>query len=252
MCASSTTIAPPAVDPAEWIERNAREHAHRSFLRTPSGRQLSYATLSNGSARVASALTRCGVLSGDRVAVRVEKSLEAVLLYIACLRMGAVYVPINVDSSPNEVEYLLRDSSPRMAIVTPGEEAALATLAERAGVQLLETLGLDGEGTLSHVARTCEPEDPSIGVHQAHSLAALVYTSGTTGRRKGAMLMRANLASNRRRWRRPGASAPRIVYVRVRAGAKKLGRTAAAVQEKAMRAGISFRAVNKAAARKKK
>ncbi len=185
-----------ALDPAEWIERNALEHPHRSFLKTPSGRQLTYQSLSNGSARVAAALTRRGVLNGDRVAARVEKSLEAVLLYVACLRVGAVYVPINVGSPPNEVEYLLRDSSPRMAVLPPGEATALAPLAERVGVQLVETLGPDGQGTLSQLARVCEPEDPSTGAHQPHSLAALVYTSGTTGRPKGAMLTRANLASN--------------------------------------------------------
>ena len=192
----STISASHALDPAEWIERNAREHPERPFLRTPGGRQLTYRTLVNGSARVVAALTRRGVLSGERVAARVEKSLEAVLLYLACLRLGAVYVPINVLSSPSEVDYVLRDASPRMAILPPGEESALAPLAERAGVQLVETLGPDGEGTLSHLARVCEPEDPGTGAHQPHSLAALIYTSGTTGRPKGAMLTRANLASN--------------------------------------------------------
>ena len=196
MHAGSTISASSVVDPAEWIERNAREHPHRLFLKTLSGRQLSYRTLSNGSARVACALTRRGVMPGDRIAARVEKSLEAVLLYIACLRMGAVYVPINVGAPPQELDYLLRDSSPRIAIVPPGEADALEPLAERAGVQLIETLGADGEGSLLQRARVCEPEDPSPGTHQPHSLAALVYTSGTTGRPKGAMLTRANLASN--------------------------------------------------------
>src|SRR5205823_4189799 len=143
MRTGSTISASSVVDPAEWIERNAREHPHRLFLRTPTGRGLSYQTLSNGSARLACALTRRGVTTGDRVAARVEKSVEAVLLYIACLRMGAY-----------------------------------------------------GEGSLSRLARVSEPEDPSPGAHQPHSVAALVYTSGTTGRSKGAMLTRANLASN--------------------------------------------------------
>ena len=125
MHAGPTISASSVVDPAEWIERNAREHPHRLFLRTPTGRGLSYQTLSNGSARLACALTRRGVTTGDRVAARVEKSVEAVLLYIACLRMGALYVPINVGASPQELDYLLRDSSPRIAIVPPGEADAL-------------------------------------------------------------------------------------------------------------------------------
>lgn len=196
MRTGSTISASSVVDPAEWIERNAREHPHRLFLRTPTGRGLSYQTLSNGSARLACALTRRGVTTGDRVAARVEKSVEAVLLYIACLRMGALYVPIDVGASPQEFDYLLRDSSPRIAIVPPGEADTLEPIAARAGVQLLETLGADGEGSLSRLARVSEPEDPSPGAHQPHSVAALVYTSGTTGRSKGAMLTRANLASN--------------------------------------------------------
>src|SRR5437762_13521869 len=112
MHAGPTISASSVVDPAEWIERNAREHPHRLFLRTPTGRGLSYQTLSNGSARLASALTRRGVTTGDRVAARVEKSVQAVLRYIACLRMGAVYVAIDVRASPQERDYLLRASRP--------------------------------------------------------------------------------------------------------------------------------------------
>ena len=193
---SPSLSASSAVDPAEWIERNAREHPERRFLQTLSGRRLTYQALSSESARVAVALMQRGVLRGDRVAVRVEKSPEALLLYVACLRLGAVYVPINTAASTNEVDYLLRDSSPRMAVLGSKEATSLAPLAEQAGVSLAETLGADGEGTLPLLARGCEPEDLGAAPHEPHSLAALVYTSGTTGRPKAAMLTRANLASN--------------------------------------------------------
>jgi malonyl-CoA/methylmalonyl-CoA synthetase len=188
--------APSAIDPAGWIERNAREHPHRSFLRTPGGAELSYQALSDESARIAAALSRCGVVPGDRVAARLEKSPEAVLLYIACLRMGAVYVPINVAATPRELDYLLRDSSPRVAVVPPREAVALASLSERAGVERLETLGADGAGSLSDLARLSGPTAIPAEAHPPQAIAALVYTSGTTGRAKGAMLARANLASN--------------------------------------------------------
>src|ERR1700730_3482208 len=195
MGVNSQPTASSVIDPSDWVEYAAREHPRRPFLRTPAGRQLSYEALREKSASLASALQWRGVACGDRVAARVEKSLEAVLLYVACLRMGAVFVPINVASSPNELDYLLRDSSPRIAIVPPGEGAVLAALADRAGIQCVETLGADGEGSLSELTRLCDPERKSMGPHEAGSPAAVVYTSGTTGQPKGAILTRANLAS---------------------------------------------------------
>src|ERR1700686_542138 len=165
MGAHPQTTASSIIDPADWVEYAAREHPHRLFLRTPAGRQLSYEALREQSARLASALMRRGVAPGDRVAARVEKSLEAVLLYVACLRMGAVFVPINVASSPNELDYLLRDSNPRIAIVPPGERAVPAPLADRAGIRCPGTLGGDGEASLSELPRLCDPERKPMGPH---------------------------------------------------------------------------------------
>ena len=184
------------IDPADWVEYAAREHPRRLFLRTPAGRELSYEALREQSARLASALMRRGVASGDRVAARVEKSAEAVLLYVACLRLGAVFVPINLACTPNELDYLLCDSSPRLAVVPPGERDMLGPLADRAGIQCLETLGADGNGSLSELTRVCNSDCKALGSHDPGAPAAIVYTSGTTGRPKGAVLTRANLASN--------------------------------------------------------
>jgi malonyl-CoA/methylmalonyl-CoA synthetase len=185
-----------ALDPAAWIDCAARDYPHRVFLKTPAGRQLSYGSLRKESGRYVTALRRRGVVPGDRVAVQVEKSAEAVLLYIACLRLGAVFVPINVANTANEVDFYLRDSQPRIAIIRPADRALLEPQALHAGVAQVETLGADGEGSLSELARQSDeaPELPRNGA--ANSLAAIVYTSGTTGRSKGAMLSRANLASN--------------------------------------------------------
>jgi malonyl-CoA/methylmalonyl-CoA synthetase len=185
-----------ATDPAEWIESGARDQPHRSFLKTPAGRELSYASLRDQSGRFAAALMRRGVVPGDRVAVQVDKSVEAVLLYLACLRMGAVFVPINTANTPNEVDYFLRDSQPKVAVIRPADQALLEPHAARAGIHHIDTLGAEGQGSLHALVRESD-EDPdlprSLG---ANSLAAIVYTSGTTGRSKGAMLSRANLASN--------------------------------------------------------
>ena len=187
---------PVVTDPADWVEEAARNQPHRLFLNSPAGRQYSYAALREESGRFASALLARGVVPGDRVAVQVEKSAEAVLLYVACLRMGAVFVPINVANTPNEVDYFLCDSRPRVAVIRPADRALLAPVAARAGLRHLETLGSDGEGSflelVSDSGRLREPSQRAA----ANSLAAIVYTSGTTGRSKGAMLTRANLASN--------------------------------------------------------
>jgi malonyl-CoA/methylmalonyl-CoA synthetase len=207
-------------DPVDWIESAARDQPRRIFLETPAGREIDYASLRAESGRFAAALMRLGVLPGDRVAVQVDKSAEAVLLYLGCLRMGAVFVPINVANTPNEVEYFLRDAEPKLAVIRPAARALLEPRAAHAGVPHVETLGADGEGSLPALVRQCQEALPpwmTPGAEGegsrpapaprfqgmpppwrggANSPAAIVYTSGTTGRSKGAVLSRANLASN--------------------------------------------------------
>src|ERR1700730_5793730 len=143
-------------DPADWIERAARNHPDRLFLTTPQGRRYDYAALRDESGRVAAALRGLGVQVGDRVAVRVEKSPQAVLLYIACLRLGAVFVPVNIACSPNEVEYFLSDSKPRVAVVDQADLALLEPVVQQSGVEHLLTLGADGDGSLMDLARRCD------------------------------------------------------------------------------------------------
>jgi malonyl-CoA/methylmalonyl-CoA synthetase len=182
-------------DPIDWIDEAACR-SQRLFLRTPEGGNFSYAALCELSARMASALTQRGVGSGDRVAVQVDKSPEAVFLYVACLRLGAVFVPINVANTLNEVEYYLQDSQPRAAIVRPQDRGSIEPLAARANVACIETLGVNGVGSLPLLAAGCDADFAVPHGLDGSSMAAIIYTSGTTGRPKGAMLTRANLASN--------------------------------------------------------
>jgi malonyl-CoA/methylmalonyl-CoA synthetase len=188
------------IDPADWIESAARDQPRRPFLKTPAGREIDYASLQEESGRFAAALTSRGVGPGDRVLVQVDKSVEAVLLYVACLRSGAVFVPINVANTPNEVDYFLQDSQPKLAVFRPADRALLEPAAMRAGAGHVETLGEDGDGTLLQlVGRYAASPAPAafVGAHRGANMpAAIVYTSGTTGRSKGAVLSRMNLASN--------------------------------------------------------
>jgi malonyl-CoA/methylmalonyl-CoA synthetase len=182
-------------DPTDWIDE-AASRPNRLFLKTPGGSRISYAALREQSGRIASALRQYGVQPGDRVAAQVGKSAEAIFLYVACLRMGAVFVPINIANTANEVEYFLRDSQPRIAIFRPQERPLIERQARSAGVAHVESLGTGADGTLLQRARESHPEFEPPSRLELNSLAAIVYTSGTTGRSKGAMLSRANLASN--------------------------------------------------------
>jgi malonyl-CoA/methylmalonyl-CoA synthetase len=184
-----------ARDPIDWIGE-AHRHSDRVFLRTPEGRNFSYGALYEQSGRIAAALQRRGVCSGDRVAVQVDKSANAVFLYIACLRMGAVFVPINTANTPNEVEYFLRDSQPRVAIVRPQDRGAIEPLARQVNVDCIETLDANDAGSLPLLADECAADFAAPRNLEDGSIAAIIYTSGTTGRPKGAMLTRANLSSN--------------------------------------------------------
>src|SRR5882672_12473007 len=169
-----------AKDPADWIDDGARTGPNRPFLRTPEGRELSYAGLAGQTARFASALTARGVAPGDRVAAQVDKSVDAILLYLACLDLGAVYVPINVANTESEVDYFLRDSGPRLTVIKPTSRALLEPVAMRAQITHVETLGADGEGSLPELVSRCAAGARPPRQCGRDSLAAIVYTSGTT------------------------------------------------------------------------
>src|SRR5882757_6388163 len=114
-------------DPSEWLDRAPPD---RLFMRTPDGQEYTYADLLEQSGRIAARLQGYGVVPGERVAVRVEKSTETVFLYVACLRLGAAFVPVNTAYSIAEVEYFLTDAQPRVAVVEPAEIPVLQTMFE--------------------------------------------------------------------------------------------------------------------------
>jgi malonyl-CoA/methylmalonyl-CoA synthetase len=143
----------------------------------------------------AGALTLSGVSPGDRVAVQTEKSVDVVFLYLACLQMGAVYLPLNTAYQAGELAYFLDDAQPRLFIVDPSRQTVLAQLAAGHGGAQVAALGRDGSGDwLERVERAAPCQ--SVVDRAADDLAVICYTSGTTGRSKGAMITHGNLASN--------------------------------------------------------
>ncbi|NKN39507.1 malonyl-CoA synthase [Agrobacterium sp. a22-2] len=176
---------------------DAIRHAARPdalFIETTGGRTWTYGDMLEQSGRLAGALDRLGLRPGDRVAVQVDKSPEALMLYLACVRAGAVYLPLNIAYTLAELDYFIGDSEPFLVVCTPKMRDGLQPIAQKYGA-LVETLDADGGGSLLDLAQDEDPDflDASCG---PDSLAAILYTSGTTGRSKGAMLTHDNLLSN--------------------------------------------------------
>ncbi len=163
-----------------------------AFILRPDGDVVTYAAFLRRAAQVAHALRRAGVGPGDRVAVQVEKSSEAVALYAACMQAGAVFLPLNTAYTAGEVAYFVGDAEPALTVGGAG-----GALAQAAGPLPFMTLEADGTGTLA-TAADAEAQEFPTEARGEDDLAALLYTSGTTGRSKGAMLTQGNLMSNAR------------------------------------------------------
>jgi malonyl-CoA/methylmalonyl-CoA synthetase len=167
----------------------------KTFLEMADGRRISYGDLLDLSGRIANVLVLRGVEPGDRVAVQVEKSPENILLYLATLRAGAVYLPLNTAYTLAELDYFIGDAEPALVVCDPSKREGLNEIAARYGVKSVDTLDAKGKGSLMDAAASA-PSDFADVPREEDDLAAILYTSGTTGRSKGAMLTQRNLASN--------------------------------------------------------
>lgn len=179
----------------ELFRRHFPADLDRTFIERPDGSTLSYADLLDRSGRVARVLQELGVKPGDRVAAQVEKSPEALMLYLGSLRAGAVYLPLNTAYTAGEIRYFLGDAEPTLFVCGPGHAAEMKALGAELGVPQVETLGEQGEGSLTDRVEAAMAAGVDVP-RGRDDLAAILYTSGTTGRSKGAMLSHGNLASN--------------------------------------------------------
>jgi malonyl-CoA/methylmalonyl-CoA synthetase len=166
------------------------------FLETPEGRVYSYADMDATSARYAGLLRELGVGKGERVVSQVDKSADAVFLHLACLRCGAVHVPLNTGYPEAELVYFLADAEPRVIVCGSAYETAMGRAASQGDIL---TLDADGGGSFARRAAACSAEFTSLSV-EGHDLATIIYTSGTTGRPKGAMLSHGFLAAKSAAW----------------------------------------------------
>ena len=167
---------------------------NRLAIETIDGQRISYADLMARAGRMANVLVNSGVKPGDRVAAQTEKSVPGLVLYLAAVRAGAVYLPLNTAYTLNELEYFITDAEPSLVVCDPSKAEGIGAIAAKVGAKVL-TLGADGRGSLTEAAVKASPEFVTIA-RADDDLAAILYTSGTTGRSKGAMLTHDNLASN--------------------------------------------------------
>lgn len=169
---------------------HAERDPDRPLFTLPDGRTITYGQTLHTAQRIATKLLADGVQPGDRVAMQVQKSPEAVALYLATLQIGGVFLPLNTAYTGAEMDYFVQDATPRVLVCDPSQAGVHA---HRSSAELsVETLGTSADGTLLSAS------DAHAGVHPVtvEDPAAILYTSGTTGRSKGAVLTHQNLAAN--------------------------------------------------------
>jgi len=166
----------------------------RLAIETHDGSRISYGDLIARTGQMANALVDSGVKPGDRVAAQTEKSVAGLVLYLATVRAGAVYLPLNTAYTLNELDYFITDAEPSLVVCDPSRADGIAAIAAKVGAKVA-TLDAGGNGSLTDAAAKAATAFATVP-RGNDDLAAILYTSGTTGRSKGAMLSHDNLASN--------------------------------------------------------
>lgn len=168
---------------------------HSVFLELPTQEYITYEQANAITARIANRLTELQLKPGDRITAQIEKSPEAVLLYLACLRAGIIFHPLNTAYTHHELEHFVRDAQPSLIVCTASNLFQTNELASRYCVNQVLTLETDGSGSLMENYSSYSAKFDVVDKTQDET-AILVYTSGTTGLPKGAMITHGNLSSN--------------------------------------------------------
>jgi malonyl-CoA/methylmalonyl-CoA synthetase len=164
-------------------------------VETDNGLNYSWHDLERGSAMMANLLQGLKIPTGSRVAVQVEKSVEAMMLYLATLRAGLVFLPLNTAYQSAEMEYFITNAEPAVVVCSGKNFGWVSKIAFTCSAQSVFTLNDDRTGSLLDRAAHCS-DIHSVSRNESAGLAAILYTSGTTGRSKGAMLSHGNMSSN--------------------------------------------------------
>lgn len=180
--------------PAE-LEAKLRAAGDAPAFETADGDITTYAQLIDEVGRAAAALKSLGVKPGDRVMAQVDKSLANVFLYLATLKVGAIFNPLNTAYTPAELEYFIGDAQPAVIVATAERIAEIEPAAAASKVHSLLTMAADGSGSFMELAARQKPLR-GTAMREPDDLASLIYTSGTTGRSKGAIITHRNIASN--------------------------------------------------------
>lgn len=169
-------------------------HPDSTLIKEAGGSAITYGEFIAEISRLGGALIEAGLQPGDRVAVQVEKSVRALALYLATVKAGGIFLPLNTAYTPAEIEYFLNDAEPAIFICDPSKPAALSPIAAQVNSKIL-TLDGNGDGSLTEASLKASPL-AEASTRGGKDVAAILYTSGTTGRSKGAMLSHDNLLSN--------------------------------------------------------
>lgn len=182
---------------------NLFDHFYHSFSKNPSkpalildtGKEYNFTLLNHISSKFASFFCELGVKPGDRISIQIDKSPESLCLYLACLKAGLTYHPLNPDYTENELSFFIENAKPTVIVCIEKKFNLFKKLAQINEIDHVFTLEKDGSGTLVDESDHCVHEFKTIETSSNH-IAALLYSSGTTGRPKGIMLSHKNLISN--------------------------------------------------------